>query len=35
MLSVGAEKALSFELCFAGHKKREWVVVVVCQNGRI
>jgi hypothetical protein len=34
MLSVGREKALSFELCFAGHKKREWVVMV-CQNGRI
>ncbi len=34
MLSVGDEKALSFELWFAGHKKREWVVVV-CQNGRI
>ncbi len=34
MLSVGGEKALSFELCFAGYKKREWVVLV-CQNGRI
>ncbi len=34
MLSVGGEKALSFELWFAGHKKRDWVVVV-CQNGRI